>query len=216
MHVRKPVQWPSLIVLTGRLKPATLTPRANRIRIALEPAFAQQLSTLPRRERPARFDALPQETQSHIDHAISVAAHGTCNAYRADRRCQFDSAQRVRASSDAMFRRRHVDDVQRLSNHRLPLMVEVGDIRHAAQSRTAGADTQHVHQRRMHATGSPRHGRRSIQPAPECDRGILDVLHVVEHRQSDWRRRGWKVDASRLTASVMRGRVQELMQRIQP
>ena len=26
MHVRKPVQWPSLIVLAGRLKPATLTP----------------------------------------------------------------------------------------------------------------------------------------------------------------------------------------------
>ena len=117
----------------------------------------------------ARPNAFPQEPQPHIRHKVSVAAHGTCNAYRADRRCQFDSAQRVRASADAMFRRRHVDDVQRLSNHRLPLMVEVGDVRHAAQSRTAGADTQHVHQWRVHAIGRPRHGGRSVQPAPECD-----------------------------------------------
>lgn len=37
----------ALLVLTGRLKPATLTPRANRIRIALEPTLAQQPHSPP-------------------------------------------------------------------------------------------------------------------------------------------------------------------------
>lgn len=133
MHVRKPVQWPSLIVLTDRLKPATLTPRANRIRIALEPAFAQQLSTLPRRERPARFDALPQETQSHIDHAISVAAHRTINAHRADLRTQLHSTQRIQAPADAVPGWWHVDDGQRLARQPLPVMPDQTDVRQSVQ-----------------------------------------------------------------------------------
>ena len=133
MHVRKPVQWPSLIVLTDRLKPATLTPRANRIRIALEPALAQQLRALPRRERPARFDALPQEPQSHVDHAISVAAHRTINAHRADLRTQLHSTQRIQAPADAVPGWRHVDDAHRLARQPLPVMPDQTDVRQSVQ-----------------------------------------------------------------------------------
>ena len=133
VYVGQAVQRLSLLVSAGRLDPAALAPRVDRVHAALEPAFAQQLRALPRRERPARFDALPQETQSHIDHAISVAAHRTINAHRADLRTQLHSTQRIQAPADAVPGCWHVDDGQRLSQQKLPVMPDQTEVRHSVQ-----------------------------------------------------------------------------------
>lgn len=129
VYVGQAVQRLSLLVSAGRLDPAALAPRVDRVHAALEPAFAQQLRALPRRERPAGFDALLQEPQSHVDHAMSVAAHRTVNIYRADLRTQLHAAQRIQAPADTMLGWRHVDDAQRLARQPLPVMPNQTNVR---------------------------------------------------------------------------------------
>lgn len=53
VNVGQAVQRLSLVVAAGRLKPATLAPRVDRVHAALEATLAQQLRALPRRECPA-------------------------------------------------------------------------------------------------------------------------------------------------------------------
>ena len=70
---------------------------------------------------------------SHIDHAISVAAHRTINAHRADLRTQLHSTQRIQAPADAVPGWWHVDDGQRLAHQPLPVMPDQTDVRQSVQ-----------------------------------------------------------------------------------
>lgn len=115
MHVGETVERLSLPVLAGWLDPATTAPRVDRVHDALEPAFAQEFGTFPCRERFAGCDALLQEAKPHVHHAVSAAAYGAGDLDRVDGRRQFDTAQWVRASADAVLGRRHVDDGQGLA-----------------------------------------------------------------------------------------------------
>lgn len=134
VDIGQPIQRLPLVVSAGRLEPATLAPRVDRVNAALKTALAQQLRTRLRRERHAGFDALPQEPQSHVDHAVSVAAHRTVNTYRADFGGQLHAAQRIQAPADTMPGWRHVDDAQRLARQPLPVMPDQTDVRQAVQT----------------------------------------------------------------------------------
>lgn len=133
VYVGQAVQRLSLLVSAGRLDPAALAPRVDRVHAALEPAFAQESGAFLCRERFAGCDALLQEAEPHVHHAVSAAAYGAGDLDRVDGRRQFDTAQWVRASSDAVLGRRHVDDGQGLARQGFPVVPDDVDVRKPVQ-----------------------------------------------------------------------------------